>query len=92
MSKIIGILAGVGALNWLLVVLGFNLVEVVFRSPWLINFVYILVGFAGIATIIAAIKGCSKSCGSHCKVCDMKKEEGAEMVDEDEYEEEEKMM
>lgn len=66
MSKIIGVLAGVGALNWLLVAFGFNLVEVVFRVDLLINIVYVAVGLAGLVVIVKTLGSSCGDCGS-CK-------------------------
>lgn len=43
------VLVVVGALNWGLVALGFNLVETVFGSlPWLVTLVYALVGVSAV--------------------------------------------
>lgn len=43
------VLVVVGALNWGLVALGFNLVELIFGSlPWLVTLVYALVGVSAV--------------------------------------------
>lgn len=43
----------IGALNWGLVAIGFNLVEAIFGSmPWLVQLVYILVGLSAIWTAV----------------------------------------
>lgn len=47
------ILVVIGALNWGLVAIGFNLVEAIFGSmPWLVQLVYILVGLSAIWTAV----------------------------------------
>jgi len=51
------ILVIVGALNWGLVAIGFNLVESIFGSfPWLVQLVYILVGLSAIWTAVIFTK------------------------------------
>lgn len=51
------ILVIVGAINWGLVALGFNLVNLIFGSvPSLENIVYILVGLSGVYAIFFAPK------------------------------------
>lgn len=68
MKKLIGLLTGVGAVNWLLVGLfDWNLVEFVFRTELLITIVYVLVGLSG---IIFLVKMCSCCGSSSCKTCD----------------------
>ena len=60
--KIVGILAGIGALNWGLVALfGFNLVETVFgMGTGLSKGVYILVGLSGLGLLVSCCMCCPK--------------------------------
>ena len=74
MKNLVGILTGVGAVNWLLVGLfNFNLVSFIFRVEWLITFVYVLVGLSGVIFLVKMC-GC-KSCCNSCKTCDVSKKE-----------------
>ena len=52
------VLAAIGAINWLLTVMGFNAVEVLIGSwaPWLATIVYVVVGLCGIWALIKAFK------------------------------------
>ena len=58
--KVVSLLAGLGALNWGLVVLfKLNLVDKLLGSvPVAANVVYILIGLAGLATLVSFVKQC----------------------------------
>lgn len=52
------ILSAVGAINWGLTAMNFNLVNILVGAvPWLETTVYALVGLCGIYALVAAIKG-----------------------------------
>ncbi|MGE0792711.1 MAG: DUF378 domain-containing protein [Candidatus Woesearchaeota archaeon] len=55
-DKIAMILVIVGALNWGLVALNFNLVTFLFRISWLVRVVYGLVGISALWMIYVMIK------------------------------------
>jgi len=69
--KIVGLLVGIGALNWGLVALfHFNLVESLLGSmPAVVKVVYALVGVAGALTLLSLVKCCPCQKGS----CESKK-------------------
>jgi uncharacterized membrane protein YuzA (DUF378 family) len=51
-------LAIIGAINWGLTALGFNLVEVITgRADWLATAIYLLVGLSGLYLAIRAVVG-----------------------------------
>lgn len=51
-------LAVIGAINWGLTALGFNLVDILTGNlEWLANFVYLLVGLAGLYLAFRAVAG-----------------------------------
>ena len=58
--KVATVLAGIGALNWLLVALfELNLVTAVLGSiPIAVKIVYVLVGLAGLMLIVSVFKNC----------------------------------
>ncbi|OGW88309.1 MAG: hypothetical protein A3A73_01605 [Omnitrophica bacterium RIFCSPLOWO2_01_FULL_50_24] len=58
--KIVGLLAGIGAINWLLVaLLNFNLVTAVLGDMTIAaKAVYTLVGLSGIILLVALVKPC----------------------------------
>ena len=60
--KIVGILAGVGALNWGLIALfNFNLVDTVFgMGTGLAKITYIVVGVSGLGLLIGLFACCPK--------------------------------
>jgi len=67
--KLFTILASVGAVNWLLEVLGWNLVEALLGfSPILVDAVYVVVGISGVLVLLRLFK-CGGQC-SNAKECD----------------------
>ena len=80
MSKVIGVLAGVGALNWLLVVFGLNLVELIFQIDILINIVYVVVGLSGIVVIVKSLKSTCCCNGKACSTENKREEAPVEEV------------
>ena len=64
--KIVGVLVGIGALNWGLVGLfNVNLVETLLGSmPAVVKVVYALVGIAGVLKLISLVKCCPCQKGS----------------------------
>ncbi len=64
---IVRLLMIVGALNWGLVALGYNLVDGIFGvGSSAARLIYALVGVSGVFGLICLCKGCSKSGGSSC--------------------------
>ena len=61
--KIVTLLAGLGALNWLLVaVANMNIVASLFGTAVLAKTVYICIGAAGIILLLTLIKPCPCAC------------------------------
>ena len=63
--KIIAFLAGLGAVNWLLVtLLHFNLVTAAFGNTAVAKVIYSLIGICGIAVLVSLVKPCPCSCSN----------------------------
>lgn len=79
--KLLTVLASIGAINWLLVAFGWNLVEALLGVDTILtNAVYIIVGISGILLLVRVSKKCS-SCEASAKEksAEPMMEEGAQM-------------